>query len=197
MTKKLLIIIIIVAVAVLAYYLFFSQKEAGEPERESQLLNPAAVYCQEQGGTLENVELPAGSAAYCAFEDGSKCWQWDFYRGDCQKGDLKIETLVEGTGQTVENGDIIFVHYTGWLEDGTKFDSSLDKGQPLAFVLGEENVIKGWDYGILGAKVGEKRRLTIGPSLAYGADEIPGLIPANSTLIFEVEILEIRNVSAE
>jgi len=105
---------------------------------------------------------------------------------------VKIEILKEGSGSGAENGDSLKVHYTGTLEDGTKFDSSLDKGEPFVFTLGADKVIKGWDKGLLGAKVGEKRKLTIPPELAYGqAGAAGGKIPANATLIFEIEVLEI------
>lgn len=105
---------------------------------------------------------------------------------------LKIEVLQEGTGDTAKNGDTIIVHYTGTLLDGTKFDSSLDRGEPFSFVLGLGRVIQGWEQGILGMKVGEKRKLTIPPELAYGAAGAGGVIPPNATLIFEVELLEIK-----
>ncbi len=104
---------------------------------------------------------------------------------------LKIETLKQGTGEGAKNGDEITVHYTGTLENGTKFDSSLDRNQPFSFVLGIGRVIQGWEQGILGMKVGEKRKLTIPPDLGYGAEGI-GPIPPNATLIFEVELLEIN-----
>lgn len=105
---------------------------------------------------------------------------------------VKIEILKEGTGEGAENGNSLKVHYTGMLEDGTKFDSSLDRGEPFVFTLGAGQVIKGWDKGLLGAKVGEKRRLTIPSELAYGqAGAAGGKIPANATLIFEIEVLEI------
>jgi len=109
-----------------------------------------------------------------------------------QSNELKIEVLNEGEGVAAKNGDNISVHYTGTLEDGTKFDSSLDRGVPFDFDLGASQVIKGWDLGVLGMKVGEKRKLIIPADLAYGENGIPGVIPPNATLIFEVELLEIR-----
>jgi len=105
---------------------------------------------------------------------------------------LKIETLQEGTGKQIQNGETAVVHYTGKLEDGTVFDSSLTKGTPFSFVLGAGQVIKGWDLGVLGMKVGEKRKLTIASDLAYGDAGAGGVIPPKATLIFEVELLEIK-----
>ena len=107
-------------------------------------------------------------------------------------GPLKIEILKEGAGQEAKNDDTVFVHYTGTLEDGIKFDSSLDRGRPFSFILGSGQVIQGWDQGVLGMKVGEKRKLTIAPELAYGSRAVGSVIPSNSTLIFEVELLEIQ-----
>lgn len=106
--------------------------------------------------------------------------------------ELKIEDLAIGNGAEAKAGDTLRIHYTGWLEDGTKFDSSHDSGQPIEFVLGQGEVIKGWDQGIVGMKVGGKRKLTIPPNLAYGAEGAPGFIPPNAALIFEVELLEIK-----
>lgn len=105
---------------------------------------------------------------------------------------LKIEILKEGTGEAAKNGDTVIVHYAGTLADGTKFDSSIDRGQPFSFVLGSGQVIQGWEQGILGMKVGEKRKLTIAPELAYGSSGVGGVIPANAFLIFEVELLEVQ-----
>ena len=106
--------------------------------------------------------------------------------------ELTIEVLTEGTGEPAKVKDKITVHYTGWLEDGTKFDSSLDRGLEFIFTLGIGQVIQGWDEGMLGAKVGEKRKLTIPSALAYGEDGMGSIIPPNSTLIFEVEIINIQ-----
>lgn len=105
-------------------------------------------------------------------------------------GQVTKEDLVVGTGAEAVAGDTLTVHYTGWLADGTKFDSSYDRGTPYVFRLGTGTVIKGWDQGIPGMKVGGKRRLIIPPSLAYGASG-NGPIPGNATLKFEVELLSI------
>ena len=105
---------------------------------------------------------------------------------------MEIEILVEGTKEEkAKNGDNLTVHYVGTLEDGTKFDSSIDRGEPFPFTLGVGQVIEGWDLGILDMKIGEKRKLTIPPHLGYGESGIPGAIPENATLIFEVELLAI------
>ena len=105
---------------------------------------------------------------------------------------LRIEDLTVGTGAEVIAGAIVSVHYTGRLTDGTKFDSSVDRGAPFSFQLGAGHVIKGWDDGVVGMKVGGTRRLTIPPELAYGDRDVGGgLIPPNSTLIFEVELLAV------
>jgi FKBP-type peptidyl-prolyl cis-trans isomerase len=108
--------------------------------------------------------------------------------------ELKIETTQPGTGeQAVKAGDTVSVQYTGKLTDGTKFDSSYDHGgQPFSFKVGAGQVIKGWDQGLLGAKVGEKRTLTIPPDLGYGATGAGGVIPPNATLIFDVEVVSIQ-----
>ena len=97
-----------------------------------------------------------------------------------------------GTGAEAVAGKTVSVHYTGWLLDGTKFDSSKDRGQAFAFPLGGGRVIKGWDEGVAGMKVGGKRTLIIPPSLGYGASGAGGVIPPNATLKFEVELLEVR-----
>jgi FKBP-type peptidyl-prolyl cis-trans isomerase len=102
---------------------------------------------------------------------------------------LQIEEMQVGTGAEAHAGHTVEVHYTGWLTDGKKFDSSKDRGKPFRFTLGKKQVIAGWDQGVEGMKVGGKRKLTIPPELGYGAKGFPGAIPPNSTLVFEVELL--------
>ncbi|MBA0914318.1 MAG: FKBP-type peptidyl-prolyl cis-trans isomerase [Nitrospiraceae bacterium] len=103
---------------------------------------------------------------------------------------LQYIELTVGTGATAEAGKTVMVHYTGWLENGKKFDSSVDRGQPFSFALGAGQVIKGWDEGVKGMKVGGKRKLTIPSKLGYGSQGAGGgLIPPHATLIFDVELL--------
>lgn len=134
-----------------------------------------------------------------------------FYKGDklscnsCYKGKsmeiittetgLQYQILQEGTGASPKKGGGVTVHYTGWLENGgqpgRKFDSSVDRGEPFSFIIGIGQVIRGWDEGVLGMKVGEKRRLIIPSNLGYGARGAGNIIPPNATLIFDVELLEV------
>jgi FKBP-type peptidyl-prolyl cis-trans isomerase FkpA len=106
--------------------------------------------------------------------------------------ELKIEDTKVGTGAVAEAGKTVTVHYTGWLTNGTKFDSSKDHGEPFLFQLGAGRVIKGWDQGVVGMKIGGVRRLLIPPNLAYGANGAGGVIPPNATLVFEVELLGVN-----
>ena len=105
---------------------------------------------------------------------------------------LKYIEIEPGSGDSPEPGETVVVHYTGWLEDGTKFDSSVDRGTPFSFKIGTGQVIPGWDEGLATVQVGGKRRLIIPPELAYGPEGRPPVIPPNATLIFDVELLEIR-----
>jgi len=104
---------------------------------------------------------------------------------------LEFWDLSTGNGATAEPGKQVKVHYTGWLTDGTKFDSSVDRNAPFGFVLGTGQVIKGWDEGVAGMKVGGKRQLRIPPELGYGSRPV-GPIPPNSTLIFDIELLDVK-----
>jgi len=105
---------------------------------------------------------------------------------------LVFEELVVGSGNAAASGQKVSVHYTGWLTNGTKFDSSKDRGEPFIFPLGKGHVIKGWDEGVAGMKVGGKRKLTIPAALGYGARGAGGVIPPNATLVFEVELLDVK-----
>jgi FKBP-type peptidyl-prolyl cis-trans isomerase len=105
---------------------------------------------------------------------------------------LEYLDMTVGTGREAGPGDTATVQYTGWLQDGTKFDSSYDHGKPFSFRIGAGQVIKGWEEGVTGMKVGGKRKLTIPPHLGYGARGAGGLIPPNAKLTFEVELLNLR-----
>ena len=112
-------------------------------------------------------------------------------------GGLQYQDMVMGTGETAKSGDLVSVNYVGMLTNGTKFDSSYDRGQAFVFPLGAGQVIKGWDMGVAGMKVGGKRKLLIPPALGYGSRGAGASIPPNSTLIFEVELLDLRSGSPQ
>ncbi|WP_208977727.1 FKBP-type peptidyl-prolyl cis-trans isomerase [Labrenzia sp. 011] len=106
--------------------------------------------------------------------------------------DLQIRDIEKGTGEEANVGETVVVHYTGWLMDGTKFDSSVDRGTPFSFTLGERRVIPGWEKGVEGMQVGGKRELIIPPGMAYGSQGAPGVIPPDATLKFEIELLDVK-----
>ena len=211
MNKKMILIIVLVVVIILIAGLYFIYKnedfnqdniqeniiEETETENNNkeaekiELANPASVKCVNEGGKLEEAKFEGGVDNYCVFSDNSKCFEWDFYKGQCKRGDLFIDIMKEGSGKGVSLGKLVSVHYTGKFLDGTKFDSSIDRGEPFYFKLGEGNVIKGWEQGVLGMKVGEKRKITIGPDLAYGNTGAGNIILPDATLVFEIELLEI------
>src|SRR3989344_3198058 len=151
-------------------------------------------------GVIAGIIIIAAIAAYFVFDYRNKAAETDrdssgravlpteTTMNDRNSSGLKTEILREGSGTAAKAGDTITVHYTGTLEDGQKFDSSLDRGQPFSFQLGAGTVIRGWDQGLLGMKIGEKRRLVIPPELGYGSRGSGGVIPPDATLIFEVEM---------
>jgi FKBP-type peptidyl-prolyl cis-trans isomerase len=112
--------------------------------------------------------------------------------GEGNVAQIGIEDIIEGTGDMAESGKKVTVNYVGTLTDGKKFDSSYDRNDPFSFNLGAGEVIVGWDQGVVGMKVGGKRKLTIPSDLAYGDNGIPGAIPGGATLIFEVELLKVE-----
>jgi FKBP-type peptidyl-prolyl cis-trans isomerase len=172
MSKKYLVvtIILIVLLIALGIYAFFKK---GEKTQVLQTEDPSATISATTGTPVSIV----------------------VDKENMQEGNvdhLGIEDLVEGTGDMAISGKKVSVNYLGTLTDGTKFDSSYDRGTPFSFNLGAGEVIAGWDQGVVGMKVGGKRKLTIPSSLGYGPNGIPGTIPGGATLIFEVELLQVE-----
>ena len=157
------------------------EAEEAPPAEEATTEDDAGTETPEAEGETEAEEseseagMEAGSGGEITTESG-----------------LKYIDLAPGSGDAAKTGSTVTVHYTGWLEDGTKFDSSLDAGEPFTLTLGEGRVIAGWEEGLLGMKAGGKRKLIIPGHLGYGERGYPGVIPPNSMLIFEVEVLEIQ-----
>ena len=155
----------------------------------------AVTGCQQQSGSsatsssstsssTEAAPAPAPATQPTAAASGAK--------EVSMPSGLKFVDLTVGDGAIAESGKSVSVHYTGWLTDGTKFDSSVDRGQPFSFTLGAGQVIRGWDEGVAGMRIGGKRKLTIPSELGYGARGAGGVIPPNATLVFDVELLGVK-----
>lgn len=160
----------------------------------------AIAGCQQQSATTSDAtpaEAPADHAEHAgdmAADEGMSGPGAVQGEERMMAGGLKIVEVAAGPdgGAVAEGGKTVAVHYTGWLEDGSKFDSSHDRGQPIEFVLGTGAVIKGWDEGLKGMRVGDQRRLIIPPAMAYGERGYPGAIPPNATLTFDVELMGVK-----
>lgn len=144
---------------------------------------PQATAPEDPAATEQPAETPSGPSGTAYGETPS---------GIEDVTELKIEDAEVGTGAEAVAGKAVTVNYTGWLTDGTKFDSSVDSGQPFTFNLGAGEVIPGWDEGVAGMKVGGKRRLIIPAAMAYGEAGAGGVIPPNATLVFDVELLDVK-----
>lgn len=145
----------------------------------------AALAAQTSNHRTTPVHVPNTNAPTKVAGDGVKT------ESGLQYWDLKV-----GTGEEAKNGDKVRVHYTGWFTSGKKFDSSVDAHQPYSFTLGQGNVIRGWDEGVTGMKVGGKRQLRIPPELAYGEKGFKDIVPPNATLIFDVQLLAVMPAPA-
>lgn len=173
MTKSIFIFTILVVFAAIAVWFFVQKtKEVNRPAAEIDL----GIEPQEQvpTGTDFNEETTSAPGQPISYDNG-----------------LIVQDIVVGNGKTAENGDTLSAHYAGTLENGTMFDNSYDRGQPLQFVLGAGQLIKGWELGLVGMKEGGKRKLIIPPDLGYGAKGAGNIIPPNATLLFEIELVGI------
>ena len=156
------------------------------PPTEQASADPSAAPAGSTTTTGANTAAAAGTASATARAPSAA-------PAPAAAGDDKLVSVDEvvGTGAEAKTGDAVSVHYVGTLTNGTEFDSSRKRNQPFKFTLGQGRVIKGWDQGVVGMKVGGKRKLTIPPSLGYGARGAPPVIPPNSTLVFEIELVSI------
>ena len=157
--------------------------------RRPQIFGASAVFVLTLTGCALSETKP--EAAPAAAKTSAEA-PVDMSKAVTTKSGLKYVDIRVGTGAMPKNGQVVTVHYTGRLADGTKFDSSVDRGQPFSFVIGTGQVIKGWDEGVATMRVGGKRRLIIPPQLGYGERGFSNIIPPNSELHFDVELLDVR-----
>lgn len=174
--------------AVCCLVLVVAQFTGSEDAIASNLTPPAATTPASPSTSTAPVEI-AQSAEDLIPE--TEAAPMDAENVEVTDSGLKYVDIVEGTGAMPQRGQRVTVHYTGTLKDGTKFDSSRDRGRPFSFTIGIGQVIKGWDEGVMSMRVGGRRRLEIPPELGYGARGAGGIIPPNATLIFDVELLRI------
>jgi peptidylprolyl isomerase len=165
------VVLMLVCVGILVFTQISGQKDAAIGN--SSPTQPTTTVTQENNTLIKTNTMPEANAVTTS-------------------SGLKYVELVEGTGVTPQTGQTVVVHYIGTLEDGTKFDSSRDRGQPFSFTIGKGQVIKGWDEGLSTMKVGGRRQLIIPEQLGYGARGAGGVIPPYSTLIFDVELLDVK-----
>ncbi len=162
-------------------------------QRLALLLGALLLGAAACSGAPETSDLPPANRVVRSYDPSL---QVDLSRMERRPGGLYVQDVQVGDGPRADSGDVVTVHYTGWLPQGRKFDSSRDRGRPFEVAIGYGRVIQGWDRGIVGMRVGGRRRLVIPPALAYGAER-SGPIPPNSTLVFDVELLDVVNRTPE
>ena len=165
------------------------QRKVPEPEPSPERAREQAAQSEAKAKATELDEID--EAAHAVLEGDAAAEATD--GGPPDAGELRQKELRPGKGLAAKTGDTVRVHYTGRLRNGTKFDSSLDRNEPFEFTLGQGQVIKGWDEGVVGMKKGGKRRLTIPSEMAYGKVGSPPKIPPDATLEFDIELLEIKS----
>lgn len=149
---------------------------------------------QKNKNSEDLIEVPSPTATPAATPISEGGQPFDPAQGKPVRYDngLIVQDIIVGNGKVAANGDTLAAHYIGTLENGTKFDSSYDRGQPLEFVLGAGQLIQGWEFGLVGMKEGGKRKLVVPASLGYGAKGAGGVIPPNATLVFEIELVSVK-----